>query len=325
MSSFWQVRFANGATSGWLCPHEVRAISRSAMQLKQAQETTSATTKIAEHQHTLTFAQRNARCDICGKDCGRGTYTYYCAGCDFDACQECVASRRPSSVTAAFRLNQRVKCKDSGDSSWKQGVVTSVSPLKVQCDGWDDSFTWDQVEPATIAPPKYLRLDGGKELAPHIAADYLGYYELDTSQQSHGRAVWKHASSESCLWYNTETHFWMGGKTESIGSNSGHLFVRDTCESPDRASHHWEAHKDGSWVEQPTLKCTAPASIPQVKVGSCVEVVSGSDAGRTGKVVEDDGTSNPYKVTALHTAPHSIEATGPTPEPHELFLAGALC
>ena len=57
----------------------------------------------------------------------------------------------------------------------------------------------------------------------------------------------------------------------------------------------------------------------------CVEVVSGSDAGRTGKVVEDDGTSNPYKVTALHTAPHSIEATGPTPEPHELFLAGALC
>ena len=178
-------------------------------------------TKIAEHQHTLTFTQRsNARCDICGKGCGRGAYTYCCAGCDFDACQECVASRRPSSVTAAFRLNQRVKCKDSGDSSWKQGVVTSVSPLKVQCDGWDDSFTWDQVE----------RVDG---------------------QQ---------------------------------------------------------------------------ASIPQVKVGSCVEVVSGSNAGRTGKVVEDDGTSNPYKVAAaLHTAPHSIEATGPTPEPHELFLAGALC
>ena len=110
------------------------------MQLKQAQETTQAT-KIAEHQHTLTFAQRgNARCDICRKSCGRGAYTYYCAGCDFDACQECVASRRPSSVTGAFRLNQRVKCKDSGDSSWKQGVVTSVSPLKVQCDGWQYDY-----------------------------------------------------------------------------------------------------------------------------------------------------------------------------------------
>ena len=43
MSSFWQVRFASGATSGWLRPHEVRAISRSAMQVKQAQETTQAT------------------------------------------------------------------------------------------------------------------------------------------------------------------------------------------------------------------------------------------------------------------------------------------
>ena len=145
------------------------------MQLKQAQETTQAT-KIAEHQHTLTFAQRgNARCDICRKSCGRGAYTYYCAGCDFDACQECVASRRPSSVTGAFRLNQRVKCKDSGDSSWKQGVVTSVSPLKVQCDGWADSFTWDQVErvdgtggqqttaqaPRTREPPPRRRLTTG--------------------------------------------------------------------------------------------------------------------------------------------------------------------
>ena len=150
----YKVQFTDGDTH-WYHAGEVAGVA--------AEEKA---TKIAEHQHTLTFTQRTGpRCDICGKACGRGAYTYCCAGCDFDACQECVASRRPSSI------------------------------------------------------------GGSRPVA-----------------------------------------------------------------------------------------------------GDCVEVVSGSNAGRTGKVVEDDGTSNPYKVaTALHTVPHSIEATGPTPEPHELFLAGALC
>ena len=186
--------------------------------------------------------------------------------------------------------------------------------------------TASEMECVPPPPPKYLRLDGGKDLSPAGLAG-LGYYELEPRLRSHGRAVWKHVSGERWLWYNAEIRNWMVGTKDKIGSKTGTLSLADTCESPDRASDHWRALKDDNFVEQPTLKCTAPASIQQVKVGSCVEVISGSNAGRTGKVVEDDGTSNPYKVVAnLHTAPHSIEATGPiTPEPHELFLAGALC
>ena len=224
------------------------------------------------------------------------------------------------SKTGTLSLADTCESPDRAAHSWKAWK---------DGDGWVEQPTLKCTAPASLPPPppKYLRLDGGKDLAPDIAANYLGYYELEPGQRSHGRAVWKHASCERWLWYNAEISNWMVGTKDKIGSNLCHLFVSDTCESPDRVSHHWKALNDGSWVEQPTLKCTAPASIQQVKVGSCVEVISGSNAGRTGKVVEDDGTSNPYKVVAnLHTAPHSIEATGPiTPEPHELFLAGALC
>ena len=46
----------------------------------------------------------------------------------------------------AFRVSQRVRCKDKGDAQWRTGTVTSADPLEVQVDGWDLAHSWDQVE-----------------------------------------------------------------------------------------------------------------------------------------------------------------------------------
>ena len=50
-----------------------------------------------------------------------------------------------------FRVSQRVRCKDKGDAQWRTGTVTSSRPLKVQIDGWDSAFSWDQVEAISIS------------------------------------------------------------------------------------------------------------------------------------------------------------------------------
>jgi hypothetical protein len=44
----------------------------------------------------------------------------------------------------AFKLNERVECRDNG-SDWKVGRVTSVTPLMVQLDGHPRASTWDEV------------------------------------------------------------------------------------------------------------------------------------------------------------------------------------
>ena len=46
----------------------------------------------------------------------------------------------------AFRVSQRVRCKDKGDAQWRTGTVTSAAPLEVHVDGWDSAHSWDQVE-----------------------------------------------------------------------------------------------------------------------------------------------------------------------------------
>ena len=44
---------------------------------------------------------------------------------------------------SAPALNQRVACKDRADKNWRFGVVTSLSPLAVKCDGLSRPFSWD--------------------------------------------------------------------------------------------------------------------------------------------------------------------------------------
>ena len=51
-----------------------------------------------------------------------------------------------SNEQVAFRVSQRVRCKDKGDAQWRTGTVTSSRPLKVQVDGWESAHSWDQVE-----------------------------------------------------------------------------------------------------------------------------------------------------------------------------------
>jgi hypothetical protein len=45
-----------------------------------------------------------------------------------------------------FSIGQRVECRDDREA-WKKGIVKSVDPLKVQPDGWDKAYGWDEVRP----------------------------------------------------------------------------------------------------------------------------------------------------------------------------------
>jgi len=51
-----------------------------------------------------------------------------------------------SSVAASFRVSQRVRCKDKCDATWRTGKVSSISPLRVNVDGWSSARSWEQVE-----------------------------------------------------------------------------------------------------------------------------------------------------------------------------------
>merc|ERR1712232_1333384 len=41
-----------------------------------------------------------------------------------------------------YRVGQRVEVRDAPVAPWLPGEVTSVTPLLVQVDGWDDSLEW---------------------------------------------------------------------------------------------------------------------------------------------------------------------------------------
>ena len=47
-------------------------------------------------------------------------------------------------ATTTFKVGQRVEAKDNG-GSYKKGMVTSVAPLKVRLDRWENAYTWDSV------------------------------------------------------------------------------------------------------------------------------------------------------------------------------------
>ena len=103
------------------------------------------TTQIAAHRHPLTYGRwGHAICDICGKltlalTNGEAFYTYACKRCNWVACQNCVASRRSSSISGQLRTGDRVRVKPSvSEPHYKWGDVkrSSVGTIK-PIDGGD--------------------------------------------------------------------------------------------------------------------------------------------------------------------------------------------
>ena len=76
------------------------------------------------------------------------------------------------SSSSTFTVGQRVECKDNGDSGWKPGKITQLSPLKVHVDGYSDPFSWDQVRalPQLGRPTKgaVVRIGSGNNRAGEL-------------------------------------------------------------------------------------------------------------------------------------------------------------
>merc|ERR1711879_625002 len=47
----------------------------------------------------------------------------------------------------AYKIGQRVRCREDQREDWIKGRVTGTSPLEVKPDGWSKSFSWNHVEP----------------------------------------------------------------------------------------------------------------------------------------------------------------------------------
>ena len=131
--------------------------------------------------------------------------------------------------------------------------------------------TASEMECVPTPPPKYLRLDGGKDLSPAGLAG-LGYYELEPRLRSHGRAVWKHVSGERWLWYNAEIRNWMVGTKDKIGSKTGTLSLADTCESPDSGAplegverRRWLGGAADAEVHRPGFAAAAATEVPAAR------------------------------------------------------------
>ena len=52
----------------------------------------------------------------------------------------------PNSPTQAFHINELVLCRNKRDDVWTEGVLTSISPLKVKRPGDWFSHQYDEVE-----------------------------------------------------------------------------------------------------------------------------------------------------------------------------------
>jgi hypothetical protein len=181
------------------------------------------------------------------------------------------------SVGSAFKLNERVECRDRGQS-WQVGTVVSVEPLKVQPDGatWTAGHAWDEVRvlsaeadgppkaPAKAAPtsqpppppPPGLKLEGGS--LPGEAAKYPGTYRLDGSNLVNGRPAYQH-TSDATRWIAFAGNGWKGQRESSLGERVGcFLNLADSAAaSPDVSAKTWTAWNGSAWVEVPQLKCTA--------------------------------------------------------------------
>merc|ERR1712190_546945 len=47
-------------------------------------------------------------------------------------------------MEADFEVGQKVMCRNAG-KPWRAGIITNTHPLKVQPDGWDEDYRWDEV------------------------------------------------------------------------------------------------------------------------------------------------------------------------------------
>lgn len=72
-------------------------------------------------------------------------------------------------VDQDFYVGQKVNVRDSEKDEWKEGTVTSLLPLSVKPDGWEDSFSWSHIQTGGVDVSK----DGGVSQAHQVLAKGL--------------------------------------------------------------------------------------------------------------------------------------------------------
>ena len=171
----------------------------------------------------------------------------------------------PQPPAQRFKLNERVECRDRGNS-WQVGTVVSVEPLEVRPDGtWAAGHAWDEVR--ALSP--WLKLEGGSLTGE--AAKYPGTYRLVVGKLVNGRPAYQH-TSDATRWIAFTGNGWMGQPESSLGKGEGTLDLRDSAAaSPDVSAKTWWAWAGSAWVEAPQLKCipwTPPPPVLKLEGGS---------------------------------------------------------
>ena len=162
------------------------------------------------------------------------------------------AASKPKPQPSAFKLNERVECRDRGES-WQAGTVVSVEPLQVRPDGatWTAGRAWDEVR--VLSPPPGLKLEGGSLAGDR--AKYLGKFLLVDGKLVNGRPAWQHTVDAS-LWLAFDGACWMGQVESRLGQGRGDLQLSDAAAaSPDASAATWQAWTGTAWAAQPQLKC----------------------------------------------------------------------
>jgi len=186
----------------------------------------------------------------------------------------------PQPPAQRFKLNERVECRDRGNS-WQVGTVVSVEPLEVRPDGtWAAGHAWDEVR--ALSP--WLKLEGGSLTGK--AARYPGTYRLVVGKLVNGRPAYQH-TSDATLWIAFAGIGWMGQTEDVLGQKLGFLDLQDAAAaSPDVSTKSWMACAGSTWVEAPQLKCipwTPP--LPVLKLNERVECRDRGNSWQGGTVV----------------------------------------
>lgn len=90
----------------------------------------------------------------------------------FDTLEEAAAPEdfydcHPLPDDSGFHVGQAVQCRD-GNGRWKDGIVRSVQPLKVEPNGWDSAHQWDEVR--SEIPTNSTSQLGGQRTEPEPVA-----------------------------------------------------------------------------------------------------------------------------------------------------------
>jgi hypothetical protein len=153
----------------------------------------------------------------------------------------------PQPPTQRFKLNERVECRDRGNS-WQVGTVVSVEPLEVRPDGTGAAgHAWDEVR--ALSP--WLKLEGGSLTGE--AAKYPGTYRLVVGKLVNGRPAYQH-TSDATRWIAFAGNGWMGQTESVLGEKKGNLDLRDAAAaSPDVSTMTWKANAGGGaapWLRE---------------------------------------------------------------------------